>query len=285
MPDTTTLHAPDGHPIPLRRWLPEGPPRAVVQVAHGMGEHVGRYGRFAQALVARGFAVYANDHRGHGDEARDAALRGEFGAGGFPALVSDMAQVTASAKAQHPGVPVILFGHSMGSFAAQVYALDHGAGLSALALSGTAATDLLMAPGGPRRKLEDYAGSAASRTPFDWLSRDAAEVDKYIADPLCGFTISKASRASMVEACNRTAAAGAFGALPPGLPVYLFTGDQDPVNDSLAWFHPLVQRLQQAGLRDITVRIYPGARHEVLNETNRDEVTADFIAWLERVAA
>ncbi|TWO73398.1 lysophospholipase [Caenimonas sedimenti] len=278
------IPAADGQPIPVLSWLPEASVRGVVQVAHGMGEHAARYGRLAEALTAAGFAVYANNHRGHGEAARVESQRGNFGAAGFPDIVRDMLSVTEFASVQHPGLAITLFGHSMGSFAAQVYALDHSARIAALALSGTAATDLLMAVRGPQRKLEDYAGTAPARTPFDWLSRDDAEVDKYIADPLCGFSLTKASRASMVEACARTALPGAFGALRPELPVYLFTGDQDPVNNKLEWFHPLVERLRAAGLRDVTTRMYPGARHEVLNEINRDEVTADFLVWLGRVA-
>lgn len=276
------IAASDGHAIPLLGWLPLAAPRGVVQLSHGMGEHAGRYARLAQALTAAGFAVYANNHRGHGEAARDASVRGDFGPGGFPAVVRDLAAVTEYAAAQHPGAPIVLLGHSMGSFAAQVYALDHSRRIAALALSGTAATDLLMAARGTQRKLEDYAGATA-RTPFDWLSRDDAEVDKYIADPLCGFSLTKASRASMVQACDRTAAPGAFAALPPRLPVYLFTGDQDPVNNGLEWFHPLVDRFRAAKLLDVTARVYRGARHEVLNETNRDEVTADLLDWLARV--
>ena len=272
-----------GQAIPMLCWLPEGAARGVVQIAHGLGEHAARYGRLAEALTAAGFAVYANNHRGHGEAARVESQRGDFGAGGFPGVVRDMLSVTEFAGTRHPGLPIVLFGHSMGSFASQVYALDHSARIAALALSGTAATDLLMAVRGPQRKLEDYAGTAPTRTPFDWLSRDEAEVDKYIADPLCGFSLTKPSRASMVEACARTAGPDAFKALRPGLPVYLFTGDQDPVNNKLEWFHPLVERLRAAGLRDVTTRVYAGARHEVLNETNRGEVTADFLAWLERV--
>lgn len=272
----------DDHRIPVHAWQPEVTPKAILQVAHGMGEHALRYGRLAEALTRHGYAVYANDHRGHGEAARDETTKGEFGPGGFAAVVQDMALVTRHAQQQHPGLPLVLFGHSMGSFAAQVYALDHAHGLQGLALSGTAATDLLMAARGTQRKLEDYAGPDA-RTAFDWLSRDPLEVDMYLQDPLCGFTISKASRASMVDLCNRTSEPGAFRKLPPTLPVYLFTGDQDPVNNHLEWFHPLVERLQSAGLLDVTTGIYPGARHEVLNETNRDEVTADFLAWLDRV--
>ena len=267
----------------LLSWLPATPPRAVVQIAHGMGEHAARYQRVAGALVAAGHAVYANHHRGHGPDAAAAGTLGDFGPGGFAAVVADMARVSEHARALHTGAPLLLLGHSMGSFAAQLYLLDHHRLVSGVALSGTAATELRFANRDPNRKLQDMnAWIERPRTPFDWLSRDACEVDAYVADPLCGFTIAPASRQSMFAACDRLTARDAFAALPKNLPVVLFTGDQDPVNTHLAWFHPLVQRLRDAGLSDVQTRIYRGARHEVLNETNRHEVTADLLAWIER---
>ena len=284
-PTQIGIHADDGHCIEVLRWLPAAAPRAVVQIAHGMGEHAARYGRVARALVAAGHAVVANHHRGHGPAAAAARQLGDFGAGGFAAVVADMARVSAFAQAQHVGVPVLLLGHSMGSFAAQLYLLDHHGLISGLALSGTAATDLRFADRSTTRTLQDAnAHTVQPRTPFDWLSRDAAEVDAYIADPLCGFTVTPASRRSMFEACDRLSAPGAFGAVPhKALPLYLFTGDSDPVNQHLAHFHPLVQRLRDAGFTDLRTRIYPGARHEVLNEIHRDEVTADLLAWIDHV--
>ncbi|MEP6791935.1 MAG: alpha/beta fold hydrolase, partial [Ramlibacter sp.] len=174
------IPAADGAAIPLLCWLPPGEVRGVVQVSHGMGEHAGRYARVARALTAQGYAVYANNHRGHGEAAHDPAQRGEFGPGGFAGVVRDMLAVTQFAKGRHPGLPLVLFGHSMGSFAAQLYALDHSAQLAGLALSGTAATDLLQAGRGNVRLDETNAAVPATRTPFDWLSRDEAEVDKYI---------------------------------------------------------------------------------------------------------
>ena len=285
-PMHTRIDAGDGHRIVLLSWLPATEPRAVVQIAHGMGEHAARYDRLACALVSAGHAVYANHHRGHGPDASAAGQLGDFGRGGFAAVVADMARVSAHARALHPGVPLLLVGHSMGSFAAQLYVLDHHHLLDGLALSGTAATELRFADRNPHRKLQDLnAGIEQPRTPFDWLSRDPREVDAYIADPLCSFTITPASRQSMFDACDRLSAPGAWAALPKELPVYLFTGDRDPVNNCLAWFHPLVQRLRDAGLTDVQTRIYPGARHEVLNETHRDEVTADLLAWLAHAAS
>ncbi len=258
-----------------------------MQIAHGMGEHAGRYRRFADALVAAGYAVYANDHRGHGRTAASPQALGDFGHGGFAALVSDMAALTRLIMAVHPGCPVILFGHSMGSFAAQLYLLDHASLLGGVILSGSAALDLRIAA---RNSLKGgFPGLNAqfepARTPFDWLSRDTIEVDAYVADPLCGFTLTPASSASMTESSARMADVAAAKQLPADLPMYLLTGDSDPVNDNLRWFFPLMERYRQAGLVDVSCHVYGGARHEMLNETNRDEVTTHLIAWLDRVTA
>lgn len=279
------IDAGDGHRIDLLCWLPSMPVRGVVQIAHGMGEHAARYDRVARALVSAGHAVYANHHRGHGPGAAASKQLGDFGRGGFAALVADMARVSQHAKALHPGAPLLLLGHSMGSFAAQLYVLDHHHLIDGLALSGSAETGVRFANRDPNRKLQDMNASVVHpRTPFDWLSRDAREVDAYIADPMCGFTINPASRQSMFDACDCLSAPDAFAALPhKDLPIFLFTGDHDPVNRQLAWFHPLVRRLRDAGLTGVQTRIYPGARHEVFNETNRDEVTADLVAWVEAV--
>jgi alpha-beta hydrolase superfamily lysophospholipase len=268
------------------RW-PSERKRAVVQIAHGMGEHAGRYRRFAGALVAAGYAVYANDHRGHGRTAPSSQALGDFGQAGFAALVSDMAALTRLIMTVHPGCPVILLGHSMGSFAAQLYLLEHASLLGGVILSGSAALDLRIAA---RNSLKGgFPGLNAqfepARTPFDWLSRDTVEVDAYVADPLCGFTLTPASSASMTDSSLQMADVAALKNLPGDLSMYLLTGDSDPVNDNLRWFFPLMERYRQAGLVDVSCHVYGGARHEMLNETNRDEVTTHLIAWLDRVTA
>jgi alpha-beta hydrolase superfamily lysophospholipase len=288
MPATETAHrldADDGHPIELFSWTDGAQAvRGIVQVAHGMGEHARRYRALAEALATAGIAVYANEHRGHGELAVARHEKGELGPRGFAGLVADMVRVSDFAQARHPGVPLILLGHSMGSFACKVYLLDHAARVAGAAFTGTVALDLAEAGNASAWKLQDKAGPAqVRRTPYDWLSRDEAQVDAYIADPLCGHRLNVKSRQSMYAAYARTTQPGALRAIPPALPLLFFVGDQDAMNRRLAYFHPLVERFRAAGLQDITVHIYGGARHEVLHETHRSEVIANVVAWVRRV--
>jgi alpha-beta hydrolase superfamily lysophospholipase len=280
-----SLLADDGYPIDVFAWQPQGPARAVVQIAHGMGEHARRYRELAQALTRAGCVAVANEHRGHGEEAARRGSLSDLGPRGFAGLVDDMVAVSDFAAAHHPGLPLILLGHSMGSFATQIYLLDHAHRLHGAALSGTVALDLAEAGAASAWKLADStpAPAVVRRTPFDWLSRDEAQVDAYIADPLCGFRLKPESRKTMYAAYARTTQPEALLRIPPELPLYLFVGDEDAINRKLAYFTPLVERYRAAGLTDVSVQVYGGARHEVLNEINRDEVVADFVAWVERV--
>jgi alpha-beta hydrolase superfamily lysophospholipase len=278
-----TINAPDGHRIEAFHWAAGKPVRGVVQIVHGMAEHSRRYRHVAQAMAQAGYLVYASEHRGHGQSALDSGTLGDFGATGFRALVDDMATVSRHLRECHPSVPLVMLAHSMGSFAAQIYLLDHASLVDAIALSGTAALELL----DPRRSgwaLERAnAAIAEPRTVVDWLSRDPTVPAAYIADPLCGFALTEASLSSIFEHGLRTSDMTQFDNVPKDLPLYLFTGDQDPVNGYLAWFDPLVERLRRVGCRDLSTHVYGGARHEVLNETNRDEVVSNLIAWVNRV--
>jgi len=277
----------DGGTIRVYRWETKSPRRGVVQIAHGMGEHALRYRPVAQALAAQGYDVYANDHRGHGELAAQADKLGVFGEGGFESVVADMATVTRMAREEVPGKPLVLLGHSMGSFASQLYMLDHSELVDGVALSGTTALDMLGAAAATGTwRLEDLnAAFEPARTPFDWLSRDQAEVDKYIADPLCGFNVTPESYGSLFAIAPRLANPKELARIRRNLPLFLFVGDLDPVNAKLAWFRPLIDRYREAGLTDVSSHVYGGARHEVLNETNRAEVVATLQAWIDRVAA
>jgi alpha-beta hydrolase superfamily lysophospholipase len=280
-----TVEATDGKPISVYRWQSSGPVRGVVLIAHGMGEHPLRYRPVAEALVEKGLVVYAHDHRGHGQSAADAKELGDFGPRGFPGLIDDMVQVTKAARAQEGAKPLVLLGHSMGSFAAQLYILDHAELVDGVALSASAALDLLGAAAASGRwRLEDLnAAFEPARTPFDWLSRDPAEVDAYVSDPLCGFNVNEQSYGSMFSIVPRIADPAQLRRIRKDLPLFLFVGDRDPVNNNLTWFGPLVDRYREAGLQDVSTHVYGGARHEVLNETNRSEVIAVLQAWLYRV--
>ncbi|MBV9331201.1 MAG: lysophospholipase [Alphaproteobacteria bacterium] len=277
------LASADGTRIACMGWPAEGKARGIVQIAHGMGEHALRYARPAEALTRAGFHVYANDHRGHGRSAPSKDALGDFGRGGWDGLVADMVMLTERARREAPGQPVVLLGHSMGSFAAQQYVLDHSALIDGLVLSGSAAADRLGLAAD--REVDLTAINAAfepARTPFDWLSRDDAEVDKYIADPLCGFGVNRDATRSMAASLARTADPKEIARIRKDLPVYIFAGDKDPVNGNLEFLKPVAARYRAAGLRDVTEKYYPSGRHEMFNETNRDEVVSDLISWLDR---
>jgi alpha-beta hydrolase superfamily lysophospholipase len=278
----------DGTRIAAYRWDPASPPTAAVQLAHGMGEHALRYGALAQALTSAGLVVYAQDHRGHGASAASAESLGQLGPDGWHLLVEDIHLLNSLIRAEYPGLPVALLAHSMGSFAAQQYLLDYSGEVDAVALTGTTALDQLE----PAFDLDQpidltglNAAFAPARTDFDWLSRDEAIVDAYVADPLCGFGLDIESGQQMFVAARRMADPEAVGRIRSELPVYLAAGEQDPINGAVALVELVAERLRAAGLTSVTVRAYPGARHEILNETNRDEVTADLLAWLQPALA
>ena len=288
--DTTefTITSADNEEVFVDRYAGEGEPKAIVQIAHGMGEHAARYARLAEALVDHGYVVYANDHRGHGRTAGSAERHGNLGAAGWQGLVDDMALLTARARTEHPDLPLVLLGHSMGSFALQQYLLDRSAEIDAAVLSGTSAIDVI-APGIDTSQPADLSAFNApfepGRTGYEWLSRDEAEVDAYVADPACGFGLDVPGMQQMIHGSADTANPARLAEIRPDLPIYVFSGDADPIAGGGALVELVGQRYRDAGVKDVTVKLYPGARHETLNETNRDEVTADLIAWLDDVTA
>lgn len=265
----------DGAEIAAFRWTAGGSPKAAIQLAHGAGEHSLRYLEPLTPIIEAGYVVYSADHRGHGETAGPEKL-GDFGPGGASAAIEDMAVLSKLIRHDHPDLPLVLLGHSMGAAFAQVYLTRHHALLDALVLSGTAATWL---PRGERR--DPNSAYENPRTAYDWLSRDPAEVDKYIADPLCGIRFTPESGTSFRTIGEQAADPAYLKDVRKGLPVYIFVGDQDPINDRLARVTPLVDRYREAGL-DVTFKVYEGGRHEMLNETNRAEVVSDLKAWLDK---
>lgn len=264
------------------RWTGAGPARMVVQLAHGMAEHARRYRPVVQRLVQAGAVVYANDHRGHGRTAGSFEALGDFGPGGYDAMPEDMAILTRRARAERPGLPVILIGHSMGSFAAQAYVLDHSDLIDGLVLSGSTALDELVKARASFETLN--APFEPARTPFDWLSRDEAQVDAYIADPYCGFP-ARAEQVRSPDMARRLADPEQLRRIDPDLPINLLAGDEDPLNGRLVHLRTLADRYRAAGVKDVSRDFYVGGRHEMFNETNRDEVIANLLAWIDRIVA
>jgi alpha-beta hydrolase superfamily lysophospholipase len=262
----------DGWPIQCYRWPVGAKPAATVVIAHGMAEHARRYDRFAGVLNGAGYTVVAMDHRAHGKTLGPEGF-GDFGRGGWDALVADIGQLIHKLRDESPATPIVLFGHSMGAGAAQQYAPEGSDAITALILSGTT----LRKPGQP--VLQYNAAFEPSRTRYDWLSRDPAQVDKYVADPLCGFE-GQTIRNGFDRNDPRRDDLARIARIRHDLPVLIVVGDADPVHDHLAGVRYLESRWHDAGVARIDKLIYPGGRHEMLNETNREDVMRDIVAWL-----
>jgi alpha-beta hydrolase superfamily lysophospholipase len=276
----------DGLEIAYYRWRAPGKAAGIVQIAHGMGEHSLRYAHVAESLNQGGFHVYANDHRGHGRSVKGPQSLGDFGAGGWNALVGDMVTLTRLARTREGRLPVVLLGHSMGSFAAQQYVLDNSPLIAGLVLSGSAAVDKLAID--PSQDADLTAFNRAfepARTQHDWLSRDPVAVDAYEADPLCGFGINKKAMETMAASAKRLVDPAALAQIRKDLPIFIFAGDKDPINHNLEWLKPVAERYRAAGIANVSEKYYPEGRHEMLNETNRDEVISDLVSWLQKAIA
>lgn len=300
---TFTFKDQDGVEIFVYKWAP-GPgvkPRGAVQVAHGMMEHAGRYADFASALVDAGFIVYANDHRGHGKTGKSPEDRGLMGPNGWHGALNAMKMLADIIIKENPGVPLFLLGHSWGSFLTQHFIQEHGSMLKGAILSGTNGKQKLLtvgstfanlqakmhgieAPGDQLHELS-FAGYdkkiKPKRTKFDWLSRDEAVVQKYIDDPDCGFICKVGFFVELLYGLRTIWSEGQEAKIPKDLPVYIFNGSMDAVGLYTKGVEALIERYRALGLKDLTHKFYEGARHEMLNELNKDEVYRDVIAWLD----
>lgn len=305
---TFTLENDDGAAVFVYFWSPSEPSpplRGVVQIAHGMSETAARYSRFAQALTSAGFLVYANDHRGHGLTAVSPEELGWPGKDGFNGMVRDMCKLSGLIRTKHPDLPLFLLGHSMGSFLTQKVMYTGPEPYRGFILSGTNGPRGMLSFGQNLARIQSQiqgpehpsllmnALSFGSfnrkfmpiRTPFDWISRDEEEVDKYIQDPLCGFICSAGFFQQFFGLLREIHRPENMRLIPKDKPVYIFAGDKDPVGFNGQGVKRLVSLYEHLKLHDLELKLYPGGRHEMLNEINRDEVTRDTIHWLERHTA
>ncbi|MFD3257680.1 lysophospholipase [Paenibacillus lentus] len=287
------------------QWSPQDtfiPPTGVLQIAHGMAETAKRYERLANVLTAKGWIVYANDHRGHGRTAGEEAELGCIGKDGFGGMVRDMSALSAIIREQHPDLPLFLLGHSMGSFLTQKIMYTAPEPYSGFLLSGTNGPRSMLALGErlarlqcllqgerhPSLMLNALVFGAYNkrflppRTPFDWLSRDEAEVDNYVNDPNCGFLCSAGFFHGFFSLLQEIHRPKRMRGIPKDKPIYIFCGDEDPVGLRGDGVKKLAALYNLLLIRDIELKLYPGGRHEMLNETNRDEVMRDLVNWLER---
>ena len=302
--NTQYLDAADGHRIALHQSLAEGKPAGVLVWLHGMAEHGARYAALAQAANAAGWHLYCPDHRGHGASVADDELRGHFAdTDGWARVLDDVATVLANVQPQHPRLPVVLGGHSMGSFIALAFAEQHGGRLDGLVLCGSdykspwlwklARLPVALArwrrgPQGTSGLLRALSFDAFARkiphrrTDFDWLSRDAAEVDRYINDPWCGHDCTTQLWHDLINAMVQVDSLAAMKQLPVSVPVLLIGGDSDPMSGMGKGMPALYRALHRAGIADLTFGQFTGGRHEILNDLCREEVHEEIVAWLKQ---
>ncbi|HZP12475.1 MAG TPA: alpha/beta hydrolase [Nevskiaceae bacterium] len=298
---TLKIAAPNGPALHTHRWLPEGDPRATLLIVHGMAEHGGRYARFAKLLTDAGIAVYALDLPGHGRTSSPTDLGHFANRNGWSVALGAIHAVHSSIAERDGKRPLFILGHSMGSFLVQHYLVEHGNKLDGAILSATNGDlGLLRAIGlaliraealifGRRHRSalaeamtfkEFNKKFKPNRTEFDWLSRDDAEVDKYIADPLCGFRCTTGLWIDLLKASARLTDIARLSRIPKTLPVLLIAGSVDPASNGATGPKVLEQAYRAAGLKDVTVSIYDGARHELLNETCRNAVMEELSEWI-----
>lgn len=304
----TTLESPTGASIalyylPAAKTKTKTPLKGIVQINHGMAEHAKRYERFANALSNAGYHVFAHDHRGHGETSAPDARLGIFAQrDGLARVIEDVEAVHAHIKAKHPNLPIAVLGHSMGSVIAQNFLIKNSNQVDAALLLNTGAQ------GGPlltvfrtilkiaialkgsdvpalmaeRLTFVDWNKKfAPNRTKFDWLSRDDKEVDKYVKDPLCGFTVSNGLWRDVTNGIKIAANNKNLKKIRSNLPIYLIGGANDPCTENGKHMDKLHKRLIACGNKNTTLNILPNTRHESLNEINRDEVTKQIIKWLD----
>ncbi len=300
---TTTLDSPTGATLAVYQMEAEADAKAVVHINHGMSEHCGRYERFANVLSQNGYHVIGHDHRGHGKTSAANAPQGVFASqNGWDKVLSDVDAVHNHARQLYPDLPVIYFGHSMGAIIGLNYCIHHSDKLAGAAMwnSGVDGGVLLAiyrfllavermfkgsdVPSQIAKKLAFEAWNKTfkpNRTQSDWLSRDEAEVDKYLADPLCGFDASNGLWRDLIEGIRAGGDDRELAKIRKELPIHLQAGGQDPCSDKGRAVERVAERMRKGGITDLTFVVHPDNRHESLNELNRDKVMQDFVSWLD----
>lgn len=278
--------------------------KGVVQISHGMAEYSNRYARFALELCKAGYAVFVSDHIGHGSSVTDREMLGFFGeTEGEEHFVEDLKALTDIIKAEYPDLPFFMLGHGMGSLIARKYTAKYGYLLDGVIYSGTSGenpalsigislANALIKQNGPMYRSEvldaiafgAYNRKAEKRTKNDWASRDEAEVDKFNADELCGYTYTVSGMKALFITLKQVSSKRWYNSVPLSMPIYLIAGTMDPVGDYSKGVNEVYKLLKKTGHKNVTLKLYEGARHEILNEINRDEVYADIIAWLNEKA-
>ena len=302
---TLWLSASDGFQLHVHRWCPDTPPKAVVMLAHGLAEHGARYARLGEALASQGYELFALDQRGHGKTAQHGLLGHFADHDGWCKVVNDLACLNHYIRQQYPGLPIFLLGHSMGSYISQAYLMQHSCSLQGAILSGSNFQAARIYRGARliarferwrlghagRSRLINFLSFGSfnktiksARTEFDWLSRDPAEVDRYINDPHCGFVATTQLWIDLLGGLEGISSVKQLAQIDPDLPLLVIGGDCDPVSAGQR-LNDLAGALRVAGLRHVELKIYPGARHELLNESNRDEVITYLSDWLDRALA
>ena len=304
MIDFTLPSCVPGRTLHAFRCVPEGEVRAILQLSHGMVEFIDRYKPLAEYLAGQGIVVVGHDHLGHGRTARNPSEFGWFAdRDGWKHVVKDVRALRERVGAEYPGLPCFLLGHSMGSFVVRGYLMFWPGTVDGAILSGTgqeppatvaagrALSALLIRLKGPRAhsplldalSVGRYNGQFKPvRTSADWISRDTVVVDTYRADPLCRFLPTVGMYHDMMVGLQLLAKPANLARMDPDTPVYFFAGDRDPVGANGAGVKKVAGWFRDAGVKDLTVRLYPEGRHEMLNEANRDEVYRDVLSWLER---
>ncbi|WP_237981404.1 alpha/beta hydrolase [Bacillus thuringiensis] len=293
----------DGSEIYLRKWLPEGEPKGIIQIAHGMTEHAGVYTDFIAALLEAGYGVYAHDHKGHGKTVKREEDYGHFEPNvGWSKAVSDVIFVSETIRKEQT-CPLFLLGHSMGSFLSRRAVQLKGELYDGFLISGTGGNPGILGSIGHKvatieMKLRGEKTKSPmlnflsfgnfnshfkpNRTKFDWLSSDNNQVDKYIADPLCGFICTTSFYRELFSGVLEVNKLEAFKKTPKNLPIHIFSGDRDPVGDMGKGVKEVYENYKKCDVKDVTLRLYENGRHEMFHEVNRDEVFQDLILWLDK---